>query len=156
MLDFAHISRTVLSGVFIVMLAQPVAAQSEIYVPYSGIVEGTEGADPVRLSLTNGTGQIMVCSAALAHWYSQELGEAAPGVSLGVTLWHDPQTGVLNLMNATDSRMPIEAIWCAAAGDVSATRTRITLPFSEGSAPAEISAICREQGTRLICEAPQS
>lgn len=138
------------------LVALPVWAQSEVYVPYSGIVQGTEGADPVVLSLTNETGQTMACSAALAHWYSQDLGEAAPGVSLGVTLWHDPQTGVLNLMNATDSRMPVEAIWCATAGDVSATRTRIALPFSEGSAPAEISAICREEGTGLICETPQS
>jgi hypothetical protein len=139
-----------------IMMAQPAWAQSDVYVPYSGIVQGTQGADRVGLSVLNQTGQAMVCTAALAHWYSQELGEAAPGVSLGVELWHDPQTGVLNVMNATDSRMPVEAIWCAVAGNVTATRTRIALPFSEGSAPAEISAICREDGARLICEAPQS
>ncbi|TNB48866.1 hypothetical protein FF124_07025 [Martelella lutilitoris] len=97
-------------------------------MPYSGIVHGTEGAEPVEISIANETDTSLDCRAALAHWYSDELGRIAPGDRLTVTLWHDGETGVLNLMNATDDRMPVEAIWCAS----DAARARLDLPMTAG------------------------
>jgi hypothetical protein len=129
-------------------------AQSAPYVPYSGLVAGTDGTDPVTLSLGNAMELKLECSAALAHWYSQALGQIEPGTSLDVSLWHDPANGALNLMNETGYRMPVEAIWCAVAGDVSATRTPIALPFTQGSIPARMSRTCRagaQAGSALNC-----
>ena len=107
-----RLSLTLAVGLF----ALPVHAESGTYVPYSGIIHGTEGADPVAISIINGTDVSIDCRAALAHWYSEELGGILPDNQLTLTLWHDSETGVLNLMNATNDRMPVEAIWCATTG----------------------------------------
>ena len=127
-------------------------AEGKIYEPYSGIIKGSDGADPVLLSVANGTGGTMACTAALAHWYSEDLGKVGAGATLDVTLWHDPDTGVINLLNQTDDRMPVEAIWCGAAGDLTATRARITLPIAAGPLPAQLVRDCaRGSDGRFAC-----
>nr|WP_272211559.1 hypothetical protein [Marinicella sp. W31]MDC2877454.1 hypothetical protein [Marinicella sp. W31] len=73
--------------------SSPARAESGAYVPYSGIVHGTDGAEPVEVSVTNETGFSLDCRAALAHWYSDELGRIEPGNRLTLTLWHDGETG---------------------------------------------------------------
>ena len=119
-------------------------------MPYSGIIHGTEGADPVKISVVNETGVPLVCEAALAHWYSDELGRVSPGEELTLTLWHDQKTGVFNLMNATDDRMPVEALWCANE----AGRTRLSLPIASGKAEAALRYSCHADGEAgLSCEA---
>lgn len=120
----------------------PAEAGSGAYVPYSGIIHGTEGADPVKISVLNETGVPLLCEAALAHWYSDELGRVSPGEQLSLTLWHDRKTGVFNLMNATDDRMPVEALWCASE----AGRTRLTLPIASGKAEATLRYSCNTGG----------
>lgn len=141
---FGRLALTLSAGLF----ALPALAESGTYVPYSGIIHGTEGADPVAVTITNGTGGPLVCRVALAHWYSAELGGVAPGVRLTVTLWHDSETGVLNLMNATDDRMPVEAVWCASG----AARARLDLPMTTGKAEAEMLFTCRMDGdAELSC-----
>lgn len=128
----------------------PALAESGTYVPYSGIIHGTEGADPVELSIVNGTGVSLDCEAALAHWYSDELGHIAPGEELRLTLWHDPETGVLNLMNTTNDRMPVEALWCS----TNAARVRLDLPIAAGKMEATLRFYCRAGGDgELSCEA---
>lgn len=118
-------------------------------MPYSGIVHGTEGTDPVKVSVINATGTPLVCEAALAHWYSDELGRISPGEELTFTLQHDPETGVFNLMNATDARMPVEALWCAS----DAGRARLTLPIASGKAEAALRYSCHAgDETGLSCE----
>lgn len=118
-------------------------------MPYSGIIHGTDGADPVEVSVANETGVPIVCEAALAHWYSDKLGSLAPGEELTLILWHDPETGVFNLMNATDDRMPVEALWCASE----AARTRLTLPIASGKAEATLRYSCHAGGEAgLSCE----
>lgn len=129
--------------------ALPAKAESGVYVPYSGIIHGTDGADPVKISVVNETGVPLVCEAALAHWYSDDLGRVSPGEELTFTLWHDQKTGVFNLMNATDARMPVEALWCANQAD----RTRLTLPIASGKAEAALRYSCHAgDDTGLSCE----
>ncbi|WP_422369778.1 hypothetical protein [Hoeflea sp.] len=119
-------------------------------MPYSGIIHGTDGADPVEISIANETGGILKCEAALAHWYSDDLGEIGPGDQLTLTLWHDRETGVLNLMNATDDRMPVEAVWCSN----DAARTRLNLPIASGRAEATLRYSCHAgDDTGLNCDA---
>lgn len=142
---------------FVVVLAlsagpftPPAVAESGGYVPYSGIIRGTQGAEPVEISIANETGTAIDCLAALAHWYSDELGRIAPQDALTLTLWRDTTTGVLNLMNETDDRMPLEALWCS-AGDA---RTRIDLPITAGKIDATLRYSCRSAGDAgLSCEA---
>lgn len=135
--------KAVLFGLLCSLAGAMALAEGNVYMPYSGIIKGTEGADPMQLSVSNDTSGAMACTAALAHWYSEELGQAGPGASLDVTLWHDPETGVINLLNATDDRMPVEAIWCGSAGKLTATRVRITLPIAAGPAPAQVTRSCK-------------
>ena len=135
---FGRLALTLSAG----LASLPALAESGTYVPYSGIIHGTEGADPVAVTIANATGGALVCGVALAHWYSAELGGVAPGVRLAVTLWHDSETGVLNLMNATDDRMPVEALWCARG----AARARLDLPMTTGKAEAEMLFTCRMDG----------
>ncbi len=133
------------------MMPAPLRAQSAPYVPYSGIVTGTDGADPVVVTVRNAAGGDIVCSADLAHWYSQPLGGAAQGASLAVALWHDPATGVVSLLNPGRDRMPVEALWCGLAGRAYATRGRITVPQVAGAVPGAMSFTCRMAGARLEC-----
>jgi len=133
------------------LVSLPAAAESGAYVPYSGIVHGTEGADPVEITVANDTDLTLDCEAALAHWYSDELGRVTPGGELTLTLWHDPETGVLNLMNATNDRMPVEALWCSN----DAARTRLDLPIAAGRMEATLRFSCHADSDRgLSCDAP--
>ena len=130
------------------LFSSPARAESGAYVPYSGIIHGTEGAEPVQISVANETGSSLDCRAALAHWYSDELGQIEPGDRLTLTLWHDRKTGVLNLMNATDDRMPVEAIWCAGEK----ARARLDLPMTAGEKASTLHFACQtEDGSGLSC-----
>tara|TARA_B100000614_G_scaffold95750_1_gene86495 strand:+ start:505 stop:993 length:489 start_codon:yes stop_codon:yes gene_type:complete len=128
------------------VFSSPAKAESEAYVPYSGIIHGTEGANPVEISVANETDTPLDCRAALAHWYSDELGRIEPDEQLTLTLWHDGETGVLNLMNATDDRMPVEAIWCAS----DTARARLDLPMTAGKPAASLHFSCKD-GAGLSC-----
>lgn len=131
-------------------LTLPALAESEAYVPYSGILHGTDGADPIEVSVANETDVTLDCHAALAHWYSDELGRIAPGDELTLTLWHDSETGVLNRMNVTGDRMPVQALWCAS----DAARTRLDLPLTAGEMETALNFSCRASDDRgLSCEA---
>jgi hypothetical protein len=131
---------------------QVAIAESAPYVPYSGIIRGTEGAVAVALTLRNGTSGDIRCQAALAHWYSVDLVGIAAGGSLGVALWHDPATGRLDLLNPLQDRMPVEAIWCGKTGHVHDTRARVALPFLIGTSPTALDRVCSEGvGGRLAC-----
>ncbi|WP_163025745.1 hypothetical protein [Chachezhania antarctica] len=120
------------------------------YVPYSGIVRGTEGVTPVELVIENAGPGPILCQASLAHWYSDDLGEAPAAGVLSVTLWHDPETGSLVLLNAHRDRMPVEAVTCRAPD---ATRwTRLALPFAAGEGPARIVRRCATGAdAALVC-----
>ena len=132
-------------------------ADEHVYIPYSGIISGTAGAEPVELFVTNDTSDTMACTVALAHWYSKNLGEVPPSGTLTVTLWHDPETGVINLLNTTRNRMPIEAIWCGNAVKMSNTRSRLALPFVIGPAPERFERACAQGAeTQIVCSEPES
>jgi len=131
----------------------PSLGESAPYVPYSGIVTGTTGADPVTVTVRNAAGARIVCSAALAHWYSQDLGTADSGGMIEVNLWHDPETGVVSLLNPGRDRMPVEAVFCGLAGSAHATRGRIPVPQAAGEVPRHLSVTCRNGENRLDCMA---
>jgi len=142
----------VLVGCCVILAAGDAIAESKPYVPYSGIIRGTVGAEPVRLEIRNDSGGAIACDAALAHWYSKPLGETDRGDTLTVPLWHDPKTGVLNILNRIGDRLPIEAVWCWRTGAASASRGRVDLPHSKGHAAPVFARQCTDrQDGRLGC-----
>jgi hypothetical protein len=140
------------AAVVVGVAGQGAVAESPPYVPYSGIIHGTEGAVAVPLRVLNGTGDVIVCEAELAHWYSVDLGAAVMGGLLEVTLWHDPATGRLNLLNEMQDRMPVDAVWCGHKPKVHGTRGRVVLPYVIGTSPAGLDRVCTEgAGGHVVC-----
>ena len=81
------------------------------------------------------------CSVALAHWYSAELGRAAPGARVSVSFWRDPKSGALYLLNETGDRMAVQMAWCGFAGRSWETRSVVTL-----ERPAELTCVSGTKG----------
>lgn len=117
-------------------------AESGPYLPYSGIIRGTEGTTPVAVTIRNDTGLSITCQAALAHWYSADLGQLPPGSTLPVALHHDPENGEISLLNDSADRMPVEALWCGLPEAPQTARTRLTLPIRRGAGPAALTFVC--------------
>jgi hypothetical protein len=115
------------------------------------IVRGTEGATAIPFSAMNaGPGRI-ACTAAIAHWYSLDLGVAGPGETVRATLWSDPATGEVSLLNELRDRMPVQALWCGLAGRSWATRSPVPLARRTGEPPDPIELTCAPESDRLIC-----
>lgn len=134
----------VLVGLHLLPIPAP-AQDAGGYEPYGAIIRGTDGAHPVVLHIRNAGASDLACTAALAHWYSEKLGRAAPGAAIEAVLWHDPETGVINLLNAETDRMPVEALWCGTPGGGATGRARLSLPLASGPAPARLVFACAPQ-----------
>ena len=93
----------------------------------------------------------IACSVALAHWYSLELGQAEPGGRVQASLWFDPKDGTMALLNGTEDRMPVQALWCGIAGRSWGTRSLIGLERKAGQAPAPVRVSCRAEPDKLTC-----
>lgn len=128
------------------------AAEQKEYVPYSNIEQGTDGVNAVPIEIRNDAKLPIRCTASLAHWYSARMGEVAPGKTLSLTVWHNPQTGELSLMNDLQDRMPVEAIWCNQPPHDFETRSSLPLEFRSGESPSAIRRICATADkNRLEC-----
>jgi hypothetical protein len=135
----------------LILLVLPACGAGHATERYRPIPRGTEAAIEVSfVALNEGPGRI-ACSASLAHWYSLSLGEAAPGESIEATLWFDPKSGEVALLNDKQDRMAIESLWCGIAGRAWATRSAITLPREVGATPAAIRIACAADGPKLRC-----
>jgi hypothetical protein len=112
---------------------------------------GTDGLLAAPVAVMNASAEPISCTAELAHWYSQEVGEAAPGATAHIALWFEPATGTYVLLNAKQERMPVESLWCGLAGRAYATRSVIALERKVGAAMKPTSIVCSGGGVRLIC-----
>lgn len=127
-----------------VLLAVPAAAV-EAPVLYTGPVAALE------FTAENRTDGPIDCGAALAHWYSTDLGEAAPGAVVEAALWVNPADGTVYLLNAVGDRMPVQTLWCGVAGRSWATRSEIRLERRADAAPGAIRVVCEGGGDRVAC-----
>ena len=124
-------------------------------MPYANIERGTVGLSPVMLTIENGTKVAIICTASLAHWYSQSLGQVGPGEVLDTPLWHDPDTGTISLLNALEDQMPVEAISCARPDQTRDARARLPLPFTRGDLPNALHRRCSDTADgQLSCSDP--
>jgi hypothetical protein len=113
---------------------------------------GTEGLTERAFQAQNSGDGSIACGAAIAHWYSVDLGQAGPGASVSARLWFDPAGGAVYLLNDKQDRLPVEALWCGEAGRSWATRSLIDLPRHAGPvAAAAIAVNCAPEGDRLVC-----
>ncbi|WP_378941263.1 hypothetical protein [Mesorhizobium sp. ANAO-SY3R2] len=113
---------------------------------------GTDGLAPVTLTVTDAAGEAIACHADIAHWYSLELAQAAPGAELHIELWFDPQSGTYAALNDKRENLPVERLWCGFAGRAYATRALIPLDRRAEKLPAVAQALaCAESDGRLVC-----
>ena len=111
---------------------------------------GSAGLLPLAVAVRNTGGEPIACGAAVAHWFSVELGGGATGETVTIPLWRDPATGAVFTLNPSQDRLPIERLWCGLAGRSWATRSEIALPRHAGPAD-DIAVACAPEGERLAC-----
>ncbi|WP_244441109.1 hypothetical protein [Mesorhizobium sp. STM 4661] len=111
---------------------------------------GTEGLDPVPLTISNAGREALSCNADFAHWYSAAIATAAPGKSARVELWFDPKTGTYAILNDKRENLPVERLWCGLAGHAYATRVQIALDRTE-AVKGERAVTCDVAQDRLVC-----
>ena len=112
---------------------------------------GTNGLNPIPFSALNSESEPIDCQIATAHFYSVDLGTAAPGGEVKADLWASAATGAVYVLNDMRVRIPVQSLWCGFAGRSWATRSLIELPRRAGQAPARIALVCRGDAERLRC-----
>ncbi|TIO10349.1 hypothetical protein [Mesorhizobium sp.] len=112
---------------------------------------GTDGLDPVPLTISNAGREALSCNADFAHWYSATIASAAPGKSARVELWFDPETGTYTILNDKRENLPVERLWCGLASQVYATRVQIALDRAS-AAKGHLAVTCSSADDRLACK----
>jgi hypothetical protein len=100
----------------------------------------------ISVEVKNRSGRPIACSAQLAHWFSTELGSAAPDGAISAGFMSDPATGTVFILNDPGERIPVEAAWCGFSGKEWETRSQLN--FTEAD---EIHILCEARGERLSC-----
>lgn len=113
---------------------------------------GTDGLDPVPLTVSNGSPEALSCNADFAHWYSAEIATAPSGGNADIDLWFDPKTGTYTILNDSQENLPVERLWCGFAGRAYATRAQIALDRGAQVSVAPLHISCVEATGRLVCE----
>ena len=135
----------------LISLVLPWAGAAQAAEAPEPVVRGSQGLVAIPFTAENFGSGALVCSAALAHWYSLDLGRAGPGGSVEGTLWYDRADGNLFLLNASQDRMPVQALWCGSAGQAWTTGTRVPLERRARSVPLPIHLTCRPEADKLVC-----
>jgi hypothetical protein len=101
----------------------------------------------ISVEVKNRSDHPIACAAQLAHWFSADLGVAAPGGAVRIDFTSDPATGTAFIRNAGGERMPVEAAWCGVEGRVWETRYQLDLARA-GRGGVTCDAVAEE---RLSC-----
>jgi hypothetical protein len=111
---------------------------------------GSAGLSALMVDVRNTGSAPIACAAAVAHWFSLDLGTADAGGTVTIGLWRDPANGAVFALNPSQDRLPVERLWCGLAGRSWATRAEIALPRQPGPAD-DIAVACTVVGDRLAC-----
>ena len=114
------------------------------------VVRGTAGLVAVPFVARNEASGPIACVAALAHWYSLDLGQAGPGGRIEATIWSDARTGELFLLNASADRMAVQAIACGPDGSAWTSGNHIAIDARAGAAPGPVSVACRPASAGVV------
>jgi hypothetical protein len=143
-----NVLKRLLVSVLAVGMALAAAAAADEAEP---VARGADGLVALPFVARNNSSGRIVCSAALAHWYSIEFGSAARDETVRATLWYDPRSGATFVLNARDDRMPIQALWCGLDGHAWETRAVVALPQRAAAAPPPLRLTCTPDGGGLAC-----
>ncbi|MGX5668278.1 hypothetical protein ACWKW9_20155 [Rhizobium daejeonense] len=91
------------------------------------------------------------CRAAIAHWFSADLGEAAPGAKISFSFGVDVASGNVFQQNSVGDKMAVQRVWCGRKGDDWRTREEIPLERRAGVAPNPVRLRCDADGERAHC-----
>lgn len=97
---------------------------------------------------------VLACDASIAHWYSNALGDIAPGETLRFVLRADAGSGTVFLRNDLGDDMPVQRVWCGLKGQSWATRAEISLERRIGEVPESIVLDCAGKPTGTSCARP--
>jgi hypothetical protein len=129
-----------------------VATAGAVELKQNKFTAGTAGLVPVPVTVGNNSNEAITCTAEYAHWYSSEVGAAAPGSKMQIALWFETATGAYVMLNERQENLPVESLWCGIAGRAYVTRGLLPLHRIAG-APASARAVtCIAKGDRLSCE----
>lgn len=112
------------------------------------VERGVEGLEAVPFRVRNETGRPLLCAAAIAHWYSADVGTVAPGGTLEAHLWSKPASGEVFVLNPQQDRMPVLSLWCGYEGADVSTRSLIPLQRRAGTPEPAITLACRAGGAQ--------
>jgi len=111
---------------------------------------GSAGLAALAVTVDNTGAMPIDCGAAVAHWFSVDLGSVPAGATVTLPLWRDDAGGTVYTLNLHGDRLPVERLWCGLAGRSWATRSEIALPRQAGAA-ADVAVACSDDGERLSC-----
>lgn len=112
------------------------------------------GPQLVEITVTNTGGTALACGAAIAHWFSEDLGRIAPGGTLGFSFGYDLETGTPFRLNEVGDRMAVQRVWCGIEGEDWVTRAEIGIDRRAGVLPAPAVLNCAAEGRETRCAAP--
>ncbi|MBN9673900.1 hypothetical protein [Roseibium aggregatum] len=130
-----------------------VLSGSGIAVSSEDLGHGSDGLTEVPLDIANAGEEAMACKVSLAHWFSEEVGRAAPGEQVFGALWSDSDSGTVYYLNGSGDRMPVERFWCGPAGRTWKNRFEISLDRKAGKMVEPIQLKCSETKTGFSCVA---
>ncbi len=117
-------------------------------------VPAAAATQPFDVTIRNAGETVLACDASIAHWYSNALGEIAPGETLRFSLRADAANGTVFLRNAVGDDMPVQRLWCGLKGQSWATRAEIGLDRRIGQMPEPIALDCAGKATGTVCGRP--
>ena len=106
------------------------------------------------VTIKNTGDTVLACDASIAHWYSNALGDIAPGETLAFTLRADAANGTVFLRNTVGDDMPVQRLWCGLKGQSWATRAEIALDRRIGEVPESILLDCAGKTAGTTCARP--
>ncbi|GLR22636.1 MULTISPECIES: hypothetical protein [Alphaproteobacteria] len=110
-------------------------------------------AQALDFAIENTGKAALTCSAAFAHWFSADLGEAAPGASISFSLGVDVDSGTVFQKNTVGDKMAVQRVWCGLKGDDWRTRDEIPLEHRAGVVPEPVRLRCATAGEKTRCVA---
>lgn len=116
------------------------------------VERGFDGLTAFAFQAQNSGEAPITCAAAIAHWYSVDLGRASPGQAVHRKLWFDPSRGVVFLIDEDEVRLPVETLWCGFEGRSWETRYVARLPNHAGENAQAITLTCLDKDDRLLCD----
>ncbi|MCX2699002.1 MULTISPECIES: hypothetical protein [Ochrobactrum] len=113
----------------------------------------TANSQSLDITVENSGKSALVCSASIAHWFSADLGEVAPGASRSFSFGVDVKNGNVFQLNTVGNEMAVQRIWCGHKGNDWATRAEIPIERHSGIIPKPVHLRCAADTATTRCTA---